>query len=59
MLRGKPTEKRSKGKPKLKWKDNIRKDFKEIGMHIKNWNNLAQDRLLESPFEFSSDFWVQ
>ena len=33
------------GKPKGKrWKDNIRIDFKEIGINMKNWIDSAQDR---------------
>jgi len=31
VLVGKPEEKRSIGKPRRRWKDNIRMDLKEIG----------------------------
>ena len=43
-LTGKPTGKRSFGRPRLRWEDNIRKDFEEIGINAGNWVISAQDR---------------
>ena len=36
--------KRSLGSPKHRWEDNIRRDLKEIGVNMRNWIGLAQDR---------------
>ena len=47
ILTGKPTGKRPLGKPRRRWKDNIRIQLKEIGIDRKNWVDSAQDR----------DFW--
>ena len=44
ILIGKPTGKRSLGKPRRKWKDSIRKDSKEMGINLGNWVDSAQDR---------------
>ena len=33
ILTGKPTGKRPLGKPTRRWEDNIRTDFKEIGIN--------------------------
>ena len=44
MLTGKPTGKRPLGRPRRRWKDNIRKDFKVIGINTRNWVDLNQDR---------------
>ena len=43
-LTGKPTGKRLIGRPKLRWKDNIRMVFKEIGINTRNLIDSAQDR---------------
>ena len=43
MLTGYPTGKRPLGRPRRRWKDNIRKDIKEIGMNTRNWVDSAQD----------------
>ena len=32
------------GRPKRRWKDNIRMNLKEIGINTRNWVDLAQDR---------------
>ena len=40
---GRPSGKRHLGMPKHRWEDNIRMDFKEMGINT-NWVNLAQDR---------------
>ena len=44
ILTGKPTGKRSLGKPRLRQEDNIRKDIEEIGINAGNWVDSAQDR---------------
>ena len=31
-------------KPRRRWEDNIRMDFKEIGINTRNWVDSAQDR---------------
>ena len=42
--RPKPTGKRPFGKPKHRWKDNIRMDLEEIGITVGNWVDSAQGR---------------
>ena len=44
MLTSKHTGKRSLGRPRRRWEDNIRMDFKEIGVNTRNWVDSAQDR---------------
>ena len=44
ILTGKPTGKRSLGRPRRRWEDNIRMDFEEIGISAGNWVDSAQDR---------------
>ena len=44
ILTGKPTGKRSFGRPRRRWKDNIRMDLEEIGINARNWVDWAQDR---------------
>ena len=44
FLTGKPTEKRPLGRPRPSWEDNIRMDLKEIGINMRSWVDLAQDR---------------
>ena len=44
MLTDKPTGKSPLGRPVHSWKGNIRMDFKEIGMSMRNWIDSAQDR---------------
>ena len=41
---GKPDGKRPLGRPRLRWEDNIKMDFKEVGCGGMNWIKLAQDR---------------
>ena len=43
-LTGKPTGKRPLGRPRRRWKDNIRMDFEEVGINAGNWVVSAQDR---------------
>ena len=44
ILTSEPTGKRSLGRPRRRWQDNIRVDFKEIGINAGNWVDSAQDR---------------
>ena len=44
FLTGKPTGKRPLGKPRRRWKDNIRMDLEEIGINAGNLVDSAQDR---------------
>ena len=44
ILIGKPTGKRSLGRPRSRWEDNIRMDLEEIGIDSGNWVDSAQDR---------------
>ena len=43
ILTGKPAGKRPLGRPRRRWEDNIRMDFKEIGINAGNWVYSAQD----------------
>jgi hypothetical protein len=45
VLVGRPEGKRSLGKPRRKWEDNIKMDLREIGIGGANWIRLAQDRV--------------
>jgi hypothetical protein len=40
---GKPEGIRPLGRPRSKWKDNIRLDLREIGWVCMDWIDLAQD----------------
>ena len=44
VLVEKPEGKRTLGKPRRKWKYNIKMDIKESGMWDMGWIHLAQDR---------------
>ena len=44
ILTGKPTGKRSLGRPRRTWEDNIRMDLEEININAGNWVDWAQDR---------------
>jgi hypothetical protein len=46
VLFGRPEGKRTLGRPKLRWEDNIKMDLREIGIEGANWFRLAQDRVL-------------
>jgi hypothetical protein len=41
---GKPEGKRPLGRPRLRWKDNIKTDLQEVGGGRGDWMELAQDR---------------
>jgi hypothetical protein len=42
ILREEPTEKRSSGRPRQRWEDDIRMNFKEMGISTRNWVDSAQ-----------------
>jgi hypothetical protein len=44
VLLGKPEGKRPFGRPRLRWKDNIKMDLQEVGFGGMDWIELAQDR---------------
>jgi hypothetical protein len=44
ILLGKPEGKRPLGRPRHKWVDNIKMDFKEKGWGCMSWINLGEDR---------------
>jgi hypothetical protein len=45
VLVGRPEGKRSLGRPRRRWEDNIKMDFGEIGIDGANWIQLAQNRV--------------
>ena len=44
MLEGKPEGKRTLGRTRLRWEDNIKIDLQEVGCEGADWIELAQDR---------------
>ena len=44
ILTGTPTVKRPLGRPRHRCEGNIRIDLKVIGINMRNWVDLAQDR---------------
>ena len=44
ILTGKPTGKRTLGRPRRRWEENIRMDLEEIGINAGNWADSSQDR---------------
>ena len=44
IVTGIPTGKRSLGRPRRRWEDNIRMDLKETGVSTRDWIVSAQDR---------------
>jgi hypothetical protein len=42
VLVGKPEGKRSLGRPRHRWKDNIKMDLQEVGCEGMDWIELAQ-----------------
>ena len=44
IVTGKPTGKRSLGRSRRRWEDNIKMELKEIGINAENWVFSAQDR---------------
>jgi hypothetical protein len=45
VLVGRPESKRPLGRPRRRWENNIKLDFREIGIDEVNWIRLAQDRV--------------
>jgi hypothetical protein len=45
VLVGRPEGERPLGRPGRRWEDNIKLDFREIGIDGANWIWLAQDRV--------------
>jgi hypothetical protein len=44
ILVGRPEGRRPLGRPRRRWEDNIKMDFREIGFGDVDWINWAQDR---------------
>jgi hypothetical protein len=44
VLVGKPEGKRLLGRPRRRWKDNIKMDLQEVGRGRGDWMQLAQDK---------------
>ena len=44
VLVGKPEGKRTLGRPRRRWEDNIKMDLQEVGKGCGDWMELAQDR---------------
>jgi hypothetical protein len=44
VLVGRLEGRRPLGKPRHRWEDNIRMDFREVGCGCVDWMELAQDR---------------
>jgi hypothetical protein len=44
MLVGKPEGKRSLGRPRRRWEDNIKTDLQEVGVGCGDWIWSTQDR---------------
>jgi hypothetical protein len=45
VLVGKPEGKIPLGKPRRRWKDNIKRDLQEVGCGDMDWIDVAQDRV--------------
>jgi hypothetical protein len=45
VLVGRSEGKRPLGRPRRKWKDNIKMDLREVGIDGANWIQLSQDRV--------------
>jgi hypothetical protein len=41
VLVGKPGRRRSLGRPRSRWEDNIKMDFREVGLGVIDWIDLA------------------
>jgi hypothetical protein len=44
VLVGKPEGRRSLGKPRCRWEDNVKMDLQEVGNGSMDWIELAQTR---------------
>ena len=45
ILTGIPTGKRPLGRPRRRWKDNIRMDLEEMGINAGNWDDSALTKI--------------
>jgi hypothetical protein len=50
VLVGRPEGKRRLGRPRRRWEENIKPDFREIGIDGANWIRVARDRVPWRPF---------
>jgi hypothetical protein len=55
VLVGRPEGKRPLGRPRRMWEDNIKRDFREIGIDGANWILLAQERVQWRDFREHGD----
>jgi hypothetical protein len=56
----KPEGKRSLGRPRRRWEDNIRMDLKEVGCGGMDWIGMAQDRdRWQAMVNAVMNLWVQ
>jgi hypothetical protein len=44
VLMGRPEGYRPLGRPRIRWEDNINKNFQEVGWEFKDWMDLAQEK---------------
>jgi len=59
VLVGKPEGKRPLGRPRRRWKDNIKMDLREVGCRGMDWIGLAQDRdSWRAPVNAVMNLWV-
>ena len=59
VLVGKPGGKRTLGRPRRRWEDNIKMDLQEVGGVRGDWMELAQDRdSWRALVGTVRDFWV-
>ena len=49
ILTGKPTGKRTLGRPRCRWEDNIRIDLEEIGINAGNWVDSVRIGIIGEP----------
>jgi hypothetical protein len=45
ILIGEPEGMRPLGRPRSRWRDNIRMDLMEVGWEVVDWIHVAQDRV--------------
>jgi hypothetical protein len=58
VLVGRPKGKRPLRRPRRRWEDNIKMDFRETGIDGANWVRLAQDRVQCRAFvNMVMNFW--
>jgi hypothetical protein len=50
VLVGRSEGKRPLGRTRRRWEDNIKMDFREIGIDVANWIQLTQDRVWQRAF---------